>query len=67
MRSFRASSLVMLLASLASAGCWGLNRQPDYIGNQSVSIDAAAPMIAGRQSANSVRQQFDRGSVVVSN
>jgi len=71
MRSFRAppiaALLSMLLLCLANAGCPQLNRQPDYMGNQSVSTDVPAPTIAAVQPASSVRQVFDHANVMVSN
>ena len=71
MRSFRvgrfAYLLAILLLSLVNAGCPALNRQPDYMGNQSVSIDAPASTIAALQTASPARQAFDQGSIVLSN
>ena len=71
MRAFRvgriASLLSILLLSVANAGCWGLNRQPDYMGNQSGSIDAPAPTIAALKPDNPARQAFDHGNIVISN
>jgi hypothetical protein len=71
MRSFRARRIVSLLSilllSLASAGCPELNRQPDYMGNQSVSIDAPSSAIAAAQPGSSARQVFDHANIMVSN
>jgi hypothetical protein len=71
MRSFRvgrvAALLSILLLSLASAGCPELNRQPDYMGNQLISIEAPLPAIAAAQPASPARAAFDHGSIVLSN
>jgi len=71
MRSFSAprfaSLLAMMLLSLANAGCPELNRQPDYMGNQSVSIDWPAPTVAAVQPGNSARQAFAHANIMVSN
>lgn len=71
MRSFRvgriASLFSILLLSLANAGCPALNRQPDYMGNQQVSIDHPLPAIAAATPSSPSRQVFDHGSIVVSN
>lgn len=71
MRSFRAhrpaSLLAILLLALANAGCPELNRQPDYMGKQFMSIESPLPAIAAAETASSVRQAFDHGSIVLSN
>ena len=71
MRSFRVGRLVSLLSilllSLANAGCPELNRQPDYMGKQIISIDAPLPAIACAEPASAVRQLFDHGNIVLSN
>jgi hypothetical protein len=71
MRSFRAGRLASLLAvlllSLANAGCPELNRQPDYMSKQIISIEAPLPAIAAAEPASPLRQAFDHGSIVMSN
>jgi hypothetical protein len=71
MRSFRvgriASLLSILLLSLANTGCPELNRQPDYMGNQSVSVEKPLPAIASAKPSNPATQMFDHGSIVLSN
>ena len=69
MRSFRARRIAslfsILLVALASAGCPQLNRQPDYMGNQLMSIDDPLPAIAAVEPASPVRQAFAHGNLML--
>jgi hypothetical protein len=68
MRSFRARRLAallsILLVALASAGCPELNRQPDYLGKQTVSLDAPFPAVAGETPAANGRM-FDHANITM--
>ena len=69
MRSFRAGRITslfsILLLALASAGCPELNRQPDYMGNQLMSVDHALPAIAAAEPSAATRQAFDHSNIVM--
>ncbi len=69
MRSVRvgriASLSSILLLALASSGCPQLNRQPDYMGNQLMSIDDPLPAIAAVQPASPAATAFDHGNIIL--
>jgi hypothetical protein len=71
MRSFRVGRLALLfsilLLSLASAGCPQLNRQPDYMGNQIMSIDDPLPALAAANPSAAKSQMFDHGNFTLAN
>ena len=71
MRSFRVGRLAPLLAvlslALANSGCPQLNRQPDYMGKQIISIDGPLPAIAAARPASPARLAFDHRSIVLPN
>ena len=69
MRSFRVgrigSLFSILILALASAGCPQLNRQPDYMGNQLMSVDHALPAIAAAEPPAAKRQAFDHSNIML--
>ena len=69
MRSFRVRRIVslfsILLLALSNAGCPQLNRQPDYMGNQLMSIESPLPALAAVQPPSAVQQAFDHGNIVL--
>ena len=69
MRSFRARRIAslfsILLLALANAGCPQLNRQPDYMGNQLMSVDRALPAIAATGPSGPAQQAFAHGNILL--
>jgi len=69
MRSCRARRFAFLLSlmllALANMGCPQLNRQPDYMGNQIMSVDRAFPAIAAAEPSGPAQQAFAHGNMLL--